>query len=346
MAVWIRIELSAEDRATLSMWANAGRTEQRLAKRAKIILLSDEKVPLAEISKRTGLTPKICSKWRKRFAEMGTVGLSDMPGRGRPKIYDAESRVDVLALACTTPVDGSTRWSVRKLAEVTGQSKSTVHTILTAGKLKPHKTDYWCGKSPDPEFAEKRTAIVGLYLSPPENALVLCVDEKSQLQALDRTQPLLPMRPDDPARLTATYKRNGTTCLLAALAVHQGEITGKCVDSANSQEFLKFLKRLYRQYPDKELHIIADNLATHKQADVTAWVAKTKRVHMYFTPTYASWLNQIEIWFNIFTRDVLRGGIWPSKQALVDQIMNYIKNYNQLWAKPFRWTYTGEPLTV
>ncbi len=303
MPVWVRIELSAEDRATLSMWANAGRTEQRLAKRARVILLSDEKVSLAEISERTGLTRKICSKWRKRFAEMGIAGLSDMPGRGRPKVYDAESRVDVLALACTTPVDGSARWSVRKLAEVTGQSKSTVHTILTADRLKPHKTDYWCGKSPDPEFAEKRAAIVGLYLSPPENALVLCVDEKSQLQALDRTQPLLPMRPDAPARLTATYKRNGTTCLLAALAVHQGEITGKCVDSANSREFLKFLKRLYRQYPGKELHIIADNLATHKQADVAAWVSKTKRVHMHFTPTYASWLNQIEIWFNIFTRD-------------------------------------------
>jgi transposase len=328
------------------MWVNAGRTEQRLAKRAKVILLSDEKVSLAEIAERTGFTRKVCSKWRKRFTEAGIAGLSDMPGRGRPKVYDAESRVDVLALACTTPVDGSTRWSVRKLAEVTGQSKSTVHAILTAGKLKPHKTEYWCGKSPDPEFAEKRAAIIGLYLSPPENGLVLCVDEKSQLQALDRTQPLLPMRPDDPARLTATYKRNGTTCLLAALAVHQGEITGKCVDSSNSLEFLKFLKSLYRQYPGKELHIIVDNLATHKQADVRAWVSSKRRVRMYFTPTYASWLNQIEIWFNIFTRDVLRGGIWPSKKALVNQIMRYIKNYNQLWAKPFRWTYTGEPLTV
>jgi transposase len=346
MAVWVRVELSAQDRAMLNVWINAGRTEQRLAKRAKVILLSAEKTPLAEIAERTGLTRKVCSKWRKRFATMGIAGLSDMPGRGRPKVYNAENRVDVLALACTSPVDGSTRWSARKLAEATGLSKSTVHTILTAGRLKPHKTEYWCGKSPDPEFAEKRSAIVGLYLSPPENALVLCVDEKSQLQALDRTQPLLPMRPDDPARLTATYKRNGTTCLLAALAVHQGEIIGKCVDSANSQEFLKFLKKLYRQYPGKELHIIVDNLVTHKQTDVRAWVAGKKRVHMYFTPTYASWLNQIEIWFNIFTRDVLRGGVWPSKQALVNQIMKYIKNYNQLWAKPFRWTYTGEPLTA
>lgn len=346
MAVWIRIHLSEDDKATLTMWANSGRTEQRLAKRAKVVLLSDEGMTLLEISERTGLTRKVCSKWRKRFSEMGVAGLFDKPGRGRPQIYDAESRVDVLALACTTPVDGSTRWSVRKLAEISGQSKSTVHTILTSGKLKPHKTKYWCGKSPDPEFAEKRAAIIGLYLSPPENALVLCVDEKSQIQALDRTQPLLPMRPDDPARLTATYKRNGTTCLLAALSVHQDEVTAKCVDSANSQEFLKFLKQLYRKNPGKDLHVIVDNLATHKQADVKSWVASKKRIHMYFTPTYASWLNQIEIWFNIFTRDVLRGGVWPSKQALVRQIMEYIKNYNQLWAKPFRWTYTGEPLTV
>lgn len=346
MAVWEGIELGDEDRTTLNMWVNSGRTEQRLAKRAKVILCSFEGMTIDEVAATTGLTRKSCSKWRKRFVEMGIAGLLDKPGRGRPKLYSAEARVDVLALACTTPVDGSTRWSIRKLAEVTGQSKSTVQLILSAGKLKPHKTKYWCGKSPDPEFVAKRTAIIGLYLSPPENALVLCIDEKSQLQALDRTQPLLPMRPEDPARMTATYKRNGTTCLLAALAVHHGEITGKCVDSANSQEFLKFLKRLYRQYPGKELHLIVDNLATHKQADVTAWGASKKRVHMHFTPTYASWLNQIEIWFNILTRDVLRGGIWPSKSALVGQIMSYIKNYNSLWAKPFRWTYTGDPLVV
>jgi transposase len=154
------------------------------------------------------------------------------------------------------------------------------------------------------------------------------------------------MRPDDPARLTETYTRNGTTCLLAALAVHQGEITGKCVNSANSREFLIFLKRLYRHYPRKQLHIIVDNLATHKEREVRKWVEKRKRLTLHFTPTYASWLNQVEIWFNIFSRDVLRGGIWPSKQALVTQVMSYIKNYNQLWAKPFKWTYTGKPLTV
>lgn len=342
----IRVELTEEQESTLKMWAHSGKTEQRLALRAKVILLTAQGIGLKDIQERTGLHWQSCLKWRKRFLDSGIDGLYDKTGRGRPPSITAVERTEVIALACTTPVDGSTRWSVRKLAEATGYGKSTVQQILAAGAIKPHKTKYWCGKSPDPEFAEKQAAIIGLYLSPPENALVLCVDEKSQIQALDRTQPLLPMRPDAPSRLTATYKRNGTTCLLAALAVHEGEITGKCVDSANSQEFLRFLKRLYRQYPRKHLHVIVDNLATHKQESVRKWVSQRKRLSLHFTPTHASWLNQIEIWFNIFTRDVLRGGVWPSKQALVEQIMNYIKNYNELWAKPFQWTYTGKPLTA
>jgi transposase len=342
----IRVELTEEQESTLKMWANSGKTEQRLALRAKVILLVAQGIGVKEIQERTGLHWQSCLKWRKRFLDAGIDGLYDKAGRGRPQEIAPEERTGIIALACTTPADGSTRWSVRKLAKATGYGKSTVQQVLAAGAIKPHKTKYWCGKSPDPECAEKQAAIIGLYLSPPENALVLCVDEKSQIQALDRTQPLLPMRPDDPARLTATYKRNGTTCLLAALAVHEGEVTGKCVDSANSQEFLRFLKRLYRRYPGRQLHIIVDNLATHKQEDVRKWGDKRKRLTLHFTPTYASWLNQIEIWFNIFTRDVLRGGVWPSKHALVGQIMSYIKNDNQLWAKPFQWTYTGKPLTV
>ena len=341
-----RVDLTEEQEATLKMWANSGKTEQRLALRAKVILLASQGIGVKAIEKVAGLHWQSCLKWRNRFMAAGIDGLYDKPGRGRPQVITPEERTGVIALACTAPVDGSTRWSVRKLAEVSGHGKSTVQQILAAGAIKPHKTHYWCGKSPDPEFEEKQAAIIGLYLSPPENALVLCVDEKSQIQALDRTQPLLPMRPDDPARLTATYKRNGTTCLLAALAVHEGEITGTCVDSANSREFLIFLKRLYRQYPHKQLHVIVDNLSTHKEGEVRKWVEKRKRLTMHFTPTYASWLNQIEIWFNIFSRDVLRGGVWPSKQALVSQILSYIKNYNQLWAKPFKWTYTGKPLTA
>ena len=346
MAARVRLDLNQEQRTTLLMWVGSGKTEQRLALRAKVILLASEGLSLHNIAEKTGLNWQSCLKWRKRFLEQGLDGLKDKQGRGRPQIISPDERVSVVALACTTPPDGSTRWSVRKLAEVTGHGKSTVQKILSEAVIKPHKTAYWCGKSPDPEFEEKQAAIVGLYMNPPENALVLSVDEKSQIQALDRTQPLLPMKPGASRRLTATYKRNGTTCLLAALAVHSGAVSGRCVDSATHEEFLLFLKQLYRKNPGRHLHVIVDNLAVHKHQKIKDWVAGKRRITLHFTPTYSSWLNQIEIWFNIFSRDVIRGGIWKSKQELVDQIMDYIKNYNQLWAKPFKWTYTGKPLTA
>ena len=218
MAARIKVELTEEQAATLRMWAGSGKTEQRIALRSRVILLAANGLKLKDIAVETGLNWQSCLKWRKRFLAMGLEGLLDKAGRGRPLTISPEERVSVVALACTTPPDGSTRWRVRKLAEATGHSKSAVQKILAAGAIKPHKTKYWCGKSPDPEFAEKQAAIIGLYMNPPENALVLSVDEKSQIQALDRTQPLLPMRPGTPKRLTATYKRNGTTCLLAALA--------------------------------------------------------------------------------------------------------------------------------
>ena len=220
-----------------------------------------------------------------------------------------------------------------------------MHRILAAGELRPHKVEYWCGRSPDPEFEAKQAAILGLYLDPPQNALVLSVDEKSQIQALDRTQPQLPMRSGEPRRLTATYKRNGTTCLLAALSVHDGEVTARCRDKNDHVTFLAFLKALYRKYPRRQLYVICDNLSVHKHKDVTAWAAKRRRLTIVHTPTYASWLNQVEIFFNIFTREVMRGGVWASKKELVDQIMYYIKSYNQD-AVPFSWNYTGKPLTV
>jgi len=346
MGARVKVELTEEQAATLRMWAGSGKTEQRMALRAKVVLLAAEGLCLKEIEERTGLNWQSCLKWRKRFLKNGMEGLQDQAGRGRPQSITPEERVGVVALACTKPADGSSRWSVRKLAEATGHSKSAVQKILSEGAIKPHKTRYWCGKSPDPEFKEKQAAIIGLYLNPPENALVLSVDEKSQIQALDRTQPLLPMRPGAPRRLTATYKRHGTTCLLAALAVHAGTVEGRCVESSNHEEFLKFLKLLYRKYPGKHLHVIVDNLAVHKHQKITEWLAGKRRMTMHYTPTYSSWLNQVEIWFNIFARDVLRDGVWRSKQQLVGQIMEYIKNYNQLWAKPFKWTYTGKPLTV
>jgi len=340
------IHLTEEERGTLEMWVRAGRTEQRLVQRAKTILLIDKGLPWKEICAQTGLSLINSLKWQRRFLERRLDGLMDAPRKGRPAEIEPGVKLSVTALACTKPKDGCTRWSIRRLAKETGVSKSTVQRILAEGKLKPHKTDYWCGRSPDPEFEQKQAAILGLYLDPPAGALVLSVDEKSQIQALDRTQPELPLRPGRPARQTVTYKRNGTTCLLAALAVHAGEVDGRCVERHTHEEFLAYLKYLYRKYPRVQLHVIIDNFSAHKHKKVMEWAKRKRRLTLHFTPTYASWLNQIEIWFNIFTKDVVKGGIWRSKQELINQIMKYIREYNKSRAKPFRWTYTGKPLTV
>lgn len=342
----ITIQLTPEEEQTLTMWAKAGKTEQRIAQRAKVILLSAQGLSLPEVAQGSGLSRQNCSKWRVRFFSQRLEGLKDQPRAGRPLSIGPEVRLKVTALACTTPPDGSNAWSLRRLARAMSLSKDTVHRILNEGELKPHKVEYWCGKSPDPEFEEKQAAILGLYLEPPDNALVLAVDEKTGIQALDRSQPMLPMQPGRPQRQTATYKRHGTTCLLAALSVHEGRVAGRCVDRHTHQEFLAFLKHLYRKYPGKQLHVIVDNFNTHKHQKVREWAAKRRRLTLHFTPTYASWLNQVEIWFNIFSRDVIRGGIWHSKKELVDQIMLYIRKYNEERAHPFKWTYTGKPLAA
>ncbi|WP_374166917.1 IS630 family transposase [Arcticibacter sp. MXS-1] len=211
---------------------------------------------------------------------------------------------------------------------------------------KPHKIDYWCGKSPDPEFESKMLTIVGLYMNPPENALVLCVDEKTQIQALDRTPPVLPLKEHAPKRMTATYKRNGTVALIAALAVHSGEITAKTIKSNNAENFLSFLKKLDRSYRNKKLHIIVDNLAVHKNEKVKEWLRGKRKITLHFTPTYSSWLNQVEIWFNILSKDVLKGGVWKSTEQLTAQLLQYIDTYNKTRAKPFKWTYTGNALEI
>lgn len=341
-----QIILDEEQNRTLKMWERGGKTEQRLSQRAKAILLSSQGESLKEISKQTGLSWQNCGKWRARFQEEGIGGLKDKDRSGRPAIINPMKRASVIALACSKPPRGNTIWSCRKLAEKTGLGVATIHRILNEGQIKPHKVQYWCGKSSDPEFEEKQAAIIGLYLNPPENAVVLAVDEKSQIQALDRTQPMLPMKEGSPKRLTATYKRHGTTCLLAALAVHEGNIEGRCVERQTHEEFLNFLKHLYRQYPKKHLHVIADNLSAHKHEKVVEWVNTKKRLTLHFTPTYSSWLNQVEIWFSIFSRDVLKGGVWHSKRDLIKQIMDYIKYYNEKRAKPFKWTYTGKPLAA
>jgi transposase len=338
------IKVSAEAKAELITMSRSLKLERRYVDRANIILLSIEGETLDAIVEKTGLTRRVVNKWRNRYREHGLQGLKDAERSGKPSVITAAQKAMVVQKACENPGEGYTKWSQSRIAAKVGISQSKVFQILKQADLKPHKTHYWCGKSPDPEFEEKMLNIVGLYMNPPENAIVLCVDEKTQIQALDRTQPVLPLKPGHPKRLTATYKRNGTVALIAALAVHTGEINAKTIKENNADNFLLFLKKLDRTYRNKKLHIIADNLSVHKNKKVKDWLGSKRKIKLHFTPTYASWLNQIEIWFNILSKDVLKGGVWKSTEQLCKQLMEYITTYNKTRAKPFQWTYTGKPL--
>ncbi len=340
------IELTVAEKEELLTMSRSRKLEKRYVERAEIILLSEQGLSMNDIVDKTGLSKPVVNKWRQRFRQHGVNGLKDAPRSGKPRTITPEQQAMVIDKACSKPEGGYTNWSQQRIAEEVGISQSKVFQILKQADLKPHKIEYWCGKSKDPEFEEKMMKIVGLYMSPPENALVICVDEKTQIQALDRTQPELPLKAGSPKRQTATYKRNGTVSLIAALAVHTGEITAKTMKSNNAENFLKFLKTLDRKYRNKKLHIIADNLAIHKHKDVKGWLAGKRKIQLHFTPTYSSWLNQVEIWFNILTKDVVKGGIWQSSEQLASQLMEYIKTYNNTRAKPFRWTYTGEVLKI
>jgi len=346
MARSVTLKLSEDELVELKTIARSSKAEQRMVDRANIILAWNDGKSFVQTQQETGMSQMAISKWRNRFKTNRIAGLQDAVRSGKPATYTAAQKAKVIKLATEKPGNGYTTWSQRHIAKKVGMSQSKVYQLLKQADLKPHKIDYWCGKSTDPEFESKMLDIVGLYMNPPENALVLCVDEKTQIQALDRTQPLLPLKVGKPKRLTATYKRNGTVSLLAALAVHQGKITTRTVDKNNAVNFLSFLKTLYRKYPRKQLHVIVDNLAVHKHKSVMDWIASKQRLTLHFTPTYSSWLNQIEIWFNILTKDVLKGGVWKSKKQLVDQLVEYVNTYNKERAKPFKWTFTGDPLTI
>ncbi len=337
----ILTKIQAEELVTMS---RSLKLEKRYVDRANVILLSSKGKTLDAIMLETGLTRRVVNKWRSRFREKGLDGLKDAERSGKPSTISAVQKAMVIQKACEKPGEGYTNWSQDRIAKKVGISQSKVHQILKQADLKPHKIEYWCGKSPDPEFEEKMMNIVGLYMNPPENAVVLCVDEKTQIQALDRTQPILDLKSGHPKRLTATYKRNGTVALIAALAVHTGEVNAKTMQKNNSDNFLAFLKKLDRTYRNKTLHVIVDNLSVHKNQKVKEWLSRKRKVKLHFTPTYSSWLNQIEIWFNILSKDVLKGGIWKSTEQLCEQLMEYIKTYNGTRAKPFLWTYTGNPL--
>jgi len=296
-----------------------------------------------DVAETLGVSNQMVGKWRKRFIDQRIDGLLDEPRPGAPRrVSDEEIEQVVVRTLETTPRD-ATQWSVRSMAKATGISPTTVHRIWRAFSLQPHRSETF-KLSTDPLFVDKVRDIVGLYLNPPEKALVLCVDEKSQIQALDRTQPLLPMRPGQPERRTHDYVRHGTTSLFAALDIATGDVIGECHRRHRSLEFRKFLTTIDEQVPDDlDVHLIMDNYATHKTPAIRRWLAKRPRFHVHFTPTSASWINQIERWFATLTAKQIRRGTFRSTRQLEAKIKEYIEINNED-PKPFVWTKTADQI--
>ena len=338
----VGIELSEEEERRLRALLRTPSASQQQALRARIVLRAAEGATNTQIAAEAGVSLPTVGLWRRSFSERGLEGLADAPRSGRPRRIDDAEVQRLLALTLEPPPDGSTHWSVRRLAGATGLSSTTVHRIWREHKLKPHQLRSF-KFSRDPQLAEKIVDVVGLYLDPPEGALVLCVDEKTQIQALDRTQPTLPLKPGKAQRMTHDYKRNGTTSLYAALEIATGEVTGACYPQHRHQEFIAFLNQLVKAYPRRPLHVVLDNSSTHSTPEVARWLERHKRVHFHFTPTSASWLNMVEIWFSILTNQQVRRGAYHDVPELIAAIEHFIDGYNQR-AQPFLWTKTPEQI--
>jgi transposase len=306
------------------------------------VLRAGEGVANQVIAQELGLSRPTVIKWRARFQAAGLEGLEEAPGRGQRFAYDRGLEDRVIRTTLQGPPPGSTHWSTRTLAAQLGVGHMTVQRIWRKRRLQPHRSRNF-KFSTDPKLAEKVTDIIGLYLHPPEKAIVLCVDEKSQIQALDRTQPLLPMRPGQPERGTHDYKRHGITSLFAALDVATGEVTGRCYLKHRHQEFLNFLKLLAQTYPRQELHLVLDNYSTHKHPAVRGWLRRHPRVHLHYTPTSASWMNQVELWFSLLHQRALRRGVFKSLSALINAIHHFLEAWNESCA-PFTWVKTADQI--
>ncbi len=336
------IVVSEADRHELERLCRAASTAAGLSRRARAVLLMAQGLSGVAIATRTSYTVVQVSRLRRRFAEQGLAGLADRPRSGRPPSVSARKRAQVVALTLKPPDPGLSHWTAREMARRTGVSASTVQRIWHAHALQPHRLETF-KFSTDPHAEEKISDVVGLYLNPPTHAVVLSLDEKTQVQALSRTQPLLPLRPGLPARQTHDYRRNGVTSLYAALEVATGRVVGACRPTHTGADFLQFLKRLARLYPGRELHCIVDNSSTHSTPAVQAWLAAHPRVHLHFTPTGASWLNLVEGWFSILTRKSVRRGSFDTVRALIRHIEHYIAHWNE-HPTPFVWT--KEPADV
>jgi transposase len=327
--------VSDEQRAVLESMLRSQTIDVRAARRARIVLLAGEGKGDREIARQLGIGRIQAARWRGRFAEGGIAAIqADLPRSGRKPRIDA---AEIVRVTTQTKPEGATHWSTRKLGAKLGISDTTVLKVWRANGLKPHLVETF-KVSRDPKFVEKLEDIVGLYMSPPEHALVLCCDEKSQVQALDRTQPGLPLKKGRAATMTHDYKRHGTTTLFAAMSTLDGSVISRCAQRHRHTEWLDFLRQIDRETPkDKELHLVCDNYATHKHPVVKAWLEKHPRFHVHFTPTSASWLNMVERFFRSISTDRLERGVFRSVPELVTAIEEYITVHNQN-PKPFVWT--------
>jgi transposase len=331
------------ERTTLQQWTRRPRTAQALAQRARIILACGDGQSNAAVASRLRVTRPTVGKWRARFLSQRLDGLLDEPRPGAPRTITDADVERVLARTLETLPRDATHWSTRAMAQASGLSQSAISRIWRAFGLQPHRTETF-KLSQDPLFIEKVRDVVGLYLNPPDKALVLCVDEKAQIQALDRTRPLLPMRPGQVERRTHDYRRHGTTSLFAALNVKTGQVIGQLHQRQRTREFRQFLDTIEANVPAQlDVHLILDNYGTHKTALIQRWLLKRPRFHVHFTPTSASWLNLVERWFALLTEKQLRRGVHRSTQALRAAIRAYIAFTNEQ-PKPFVWTKTADEI--
>lgn len=335
------VELSEADRAVLTSWTRSSTVSAGRVERARIVLTVANGAGTSDAARRLGVSRPTVIKWRDRFTAHGIAGLDDEPRSGRPKTVDD---AEILAATLEPPPEklAVTHWSTRLLARQLGVGDATVARAWRKYGIKPWRRETF-KFSTDPELEAKIRDVVGLYLAPPENAIVLCVDEKSQIQALNRTAPILPLRPGLPEKATHDYKRNGTTTLFAALEVATGKVTDKCYDRHGKAEFLDFMKRVARAYPGQRLCVVADNYHTHKHAEVKEWLEKNPRISMHFTPTSGSWLNLVEVFFGIITRQAIRRGSFDSVKELISAISNFIAGWNDR-CHPFTWSKTADEI--
>ena len=337
------VKLTDHVRSQLEIMSNSRSQPYALVRRAKIILMAADGLNNKTIAERVSISGRMVGIWRQRFLDQGLMGLYDEPKSGAPRSISDEQVSALIQKTLESKPAKGTHWSCRSIARETGISKTTVQRIWKTFGIQPHRQKHFT-LSTDPFFVEKVRDIVGLYLNPPDKAMVLCVDEKSQIQALDRTQPVLPMGLGYVEGITHQYRRHGTLTLFAALDLASGEVLAQCKRRHRHQEFLQFLNHIDANVPEElDVHLVVDNYATHKHEKIRKWLAARPRYHIHYTPTYSSWLNQVEIWFNIITQKAIRRGSFGSVKQLADKINQFVETYNSK-SKPFSWTATANSI--